>query len=150
MVAHYKKVKTLYIPVEALVLASTGSEWENSAFSYVWQDNIKIIAAQLMSEILVNDTASNTDGVAHCIVELSRNGKHGQDGAFLLNGQFHVWNGVIALGGGLRKLTQIVYPADYGMDFDEGDSTHMHLFMETTSVASISLYAEGIIHYVER
>ena len=150
MVSHYKKVKSIYVPVEALVIASSDNVWENSAFSRVWQDDIKVIGAQLMTEILVNDAASNTDGVAHCIAELSRNGKHGQDGVILLNGQFKVWNGLIAMGGDLRKLTDVMFPTDYGMDFDEGDSVHMHIFMETTCTASITLYAEGIIYYVER
>lgn len=131
---------------------ATGVQYDQALDTYVFQDDVTIIGAQLYVENLVNDAHSNADGSYNYSAELTRQGSRNMPGSLLRNDGNKTWNAVIVVGGSdNRKGELLMFPAGYGVEVDEGESINLLGFMIYVGAGgNMGFYANATLYYVER
>jgi len=114
------------------------------------QDNIRILGIEISGEIGVDDTASNTDGDGRCIFEISRAGAIERPGCLIFVELNTVWNGILCIGGEIRKQNIVIFPSGYGVDIDAGEGLNLTYYAAFTGNVPRSFWGKAIIYYVER
>lgn len=138
-----KRVRTSTFSQVGVTNATTGQAQDSKFMTF--EDDIRIIGLEVCIEMLVQDPATNTDGLVNGFANIYNGTQQ-----LIRVEQCAVWNAVFSVGRGGRSCQGLMLPGDYGIDKDEGDSLELRLWFETVCSVSITAYANGIVYWVER
>lgn len=115
------------------------------------QEDIRVVAAEVVLRHWVRDAHVNADGEALCYAELTRAGAFQRDGSLLVVRLMNVWTAAISVGGPGVIHEVLTYPAGFGVDIDDGASLNLIMGgLWTGAGGATNLFARAIVHYVER
>lgn len=148
-----RRVRSLHMGSTDLL--ATTVDVDKTLTSFVWTDDVRVIGAQLSIEFLIKDAHTNTDGQINAFVELTRQAVRGAAGVQNVLLHCHTekaWNAGIVVGNGdNRKSENVMFPAGYGMDFEEGDDINVNGFLEWLGGGGdVQFFSNTIVYFVER
>lgn len=117
--------------------------------SYTFQDDVRVIGAQMSAIGIIVDAQLNADGRVHVKSEASKQGAFGMPGSILVAECFGGWTAAISLGDQCDR-EDIIFPEGYGMDFDDGETVYLHGMLESIGASAGYSEHQAIIYYVER
>lgn len=116
---------------------------------WIVQHNITVIGCELIAEIDMTDSLSNADYESQLIIELTRAGTIEQDSCISSLQLEICFNGVVSIGGDLRKTLVMMFPEGYGVDVDEGEILNLVAYFSFVSAGAPHSYGSCIVYYVE-
>jgi len=128
--------------------ANIAAGTETAMATHTFQDDVRVIGAQVSAISTITDAQLNADGRVHTKSEVSKQGAMGMPGAILVAEAFAGWTAAILIGE-MTKRENIIFPEGYGLDFDDGETIYLHAFIEVVGVDGHSVH-EAIVYYVER
>jgi len=144
-----KRIRTIDMGYIGTVL--NGVTQDIVAAYHQWEEDVRVIGVGIGAEAEILDASSNTDGEFNMITEVTRAGARSQPGSLMRQEIHGTWNAAIYIGGASRLWTCTFFPEGYGYDFETSDYINLLAFMVYIGgVASIPMYPEATIYYVER
>jgi len=117
--------------------------------SHTFQDDVRVIGAQLSALSIITDAQLNADGRMHTKSEASKHGSFGQPGSMISAECFAGWTATIVVGESCMREA-IMFPEAYGMDFDDGEAIYLHGMLESIGASAGYSEHQAVIFYVER
>lgn len=118
--------------------------------SHVFQDDIRVIGAEVGAEINLQDAAINVDGRCEVGVQLNATGNLNNDTVILNTEIYALWQGIFFAGGDLRKQNILMYPEGYGWDFDTNQAIYLIMAHQNVTAEDLSTFGWAVVYYVER
>ena len=144
-----KRIKTLYIS-GAAVLAHGEVSDVNAAGSHTFQDDVRVIGAEVTAEALLTDVAINADGQFQHIATVSKHGDRANPGDMVAIENQGIWHGIFYAGTPTRRSIVVMFPEGYGVDYDDGETINLHHYCVNETNTTVNFYENAIIYYVER
>ncbi|MBA7555234.1 hypothetical protein ES705_47890 [subsurface metagenome] len=144
-----KNIRSTFINADKITIPATGSE-DGVGATFIAQDKLRVIGFDMDIEARIDDGASNTDGFVEMISELSRSGQRSRDGSLGREELLVVWNGILSIGGELRKTKTVMFPDGCGYDMDEGEILNLLHYCVYTGTDTVDFYQNCLIYWVER
>ena len=145
-----QRIRTVQIGWGGIAVA-TGVAYDAVAASYTFQDDVKIVGAQITIEVGVVDAHLNADAMILYLAELSRQAQRAMPGVIVMCPGGMGWTAAICLSGEVRRSVEIMFPAGYGIEVDEGEAINFLAFLQYTGAGGdLTFYGNSILYYVER
>lgn len=131
---------------------STGVQIAGSVvLSHVFQDDVLLIGMSIHAHLYVPDSHINLDGAFESTLQISRQAFYDAPGAYLDAFISSTWDASKVIGGGCYTDRHMMFPRDYGVDFDEGESINLLRGALWISAAGDGSYTWRMgLFYVER
>lgn len=142
-----KRIQVHYIGQQLLVDAATTDA--EAVLQMTFQDDVRLVGAQMYVLYEVEDAALNADGHAEATGQVSAGGDLLNQTPLLQVTTRLVWTGIM-LAGKIVEHMNVWFPEGYGWDFDIGQSIYTVLSNRNGTVVPQSSFLGGIIYWVER
>jgi len=153
-----KQIKTkvlnheLSIPWDAVVHTPDAVTW-------MVQDKITIIGAQMQAHCGLGSNPALTEGEAAVLAILSRAPAYMNDGVIATAFSHPTYSTEIVVAqqiavttGPHISLETVMFPPNFGIDMDEGEYLHLHQlnYLSMLSAGSYKTWSYAVVYYVER
>lgn len=145
-----KRVRSIYLAGGAIGIIAGATEDKNAAGIHLWDEDVTVIGVAVTCEALITDAAMNADADLEHIAEVSRAADRGIAGGIAKVEARSGWTAAIVTGGEATKTIVVMFPAGYGVDFDDGESIYMNHYVNNGSTVTLNFYENATVYYVER
>jgi hypothetical protein len=114
------------------------------------QMDVTVMGVLINIEADVRDVDSNTDNEVKGYVDLTKAGACERPGSIASVEMQNIWNGVIAIGGGLRTQNVVMFPEGTGVDVDSAETLSLQAYFSVTGGGPIDFFGSARIYYIER
>ncbi len=146
-----KRIKSVVMPDTLTDIVST----ENQSLvvdSFVFDEDVTLVGAELALEALAIDAHYNADGMMNFVAYLTPQSNPNLVGRIMRVAIQMGWTAGIVVGGGnLREIDHLFYPTGFGVDYDKGEAINTYLTAQWIGAGgNLGVYIGATLYYVER